>query len=237
MKEIKENEIASPLNANTTTRASLIYEKSLTTRSLILALPYVGSSIDLILSTKGQQFIQKRIDTFLEEISRRLDTLESFSIEEKNEEEVFYLLQTVLEKVERTKSELKIERFATLVGNCLIEEKNWDETEVAVKLISDLTDVHMQIIIKMNNLRLSNSEYFKGLKIIQVIDNDIINDIPSLSSELKYLSNAALKMYCSELISRGLLYDEGLGRSGGIPLNLLVPTELAEWLLGRISDR
>lgn len=42
-------------------------------------------------------------------------------------------------------------------------------------------------------------------------------------------SPVALRMACVDLVSRGLLHDEGIGRLGSRPLDFLIPTDLAEW--------
>jgi len=229
-------EIAAQKDVPLSTRGSLLYGESTSTRSLVLALPYVGSSIDLILSKKGQEFAQKRVDTFLEKLGTRLEALENCTLSQEDEEGFFDLFQAAYERVVRTRSEDRIDRFAALVGSCLGGDKSWDEAEAAVRLVSDLTDTHIRILIIVTNLRVSDRESFEGLKIIPVTDSKIIDDVPPLISKFDQLSEAALKMYCSELISKGLLHDEGIGRWSCGSLNLLVPTTLADWLLEKIGE-
>ncbi|WP_139248747.1 hypothetical protein [Marinobacter antarcticus] len=236
MSKSRKNEIASQKDVPLIIRGSLLYGDSTSTRSLVLALPYVGSTIDLILSKRGQEFVQKRTEIFLEEIGRRLEKLESCTIEKEDEEGFFDLFQATYENVVRTRSEERIKRFARLVGNCLVGDRQWDETEAAVRLISDLTDTHIQILTIITNLRVSDRESFEGLRVISVTENKIIDDVPPLIDSLHHLSEAALKMYCSELISKGLLHDEGVGRWSTGSLDLLVPTSLADWLLEKIGE-
>lgn len=236
MSKSRKHEIASQKDVPLLTRGSLLYGDSTSTRSLVLALPYVGSAIDLILSKRGQEFVQKRTEIFLEEIGRRLEKLESCTIERDDEEGFFDLFQAAYENVVRTRSEERIKRFARLVGNCLGGDRQWDETEAAVRLISDLTDTHIKILTIITTLRVSERDSFEGLRVIPVTENKIIDDVPPLIDSLPYLSEAALKMYCSELISKGLLHDEGVGRWSTGSLDLLVPTPLADWLLDKIGE-
>lgn len=217
-------------------KASILYGDSTSTRSLVLAIPFVGSSIDLVLSKNGQEYVIRRIQTFLEEIQVQLKDIEENTFKINDEEALFDLFQTAYENVTKSRSKDKIKRFARLVSNCLISEIDWDEAEAAIRLISDLTDTHINIIKFAVSIPASTNEAFKGLRIISISKKENEFNVPSLRGELSHLSDAAIKMYCSELISKGLLHDEGIGRWGTGSLELLIPTELADWLLIKIEE-
>lgn len=211
------------------TRTSMLYGDSDVLRSLVLLIPMLGSPIDLILSKKGQEFVTKRIQIYLEELKTRLDVVENKVINSNDEEALFDLMQTAFENVVRTRSENKIKRFARLTSDCLLNDRNWDETEAAMRLLSDLTDIHITILQIAINAPMSAN----GHRVMSVIGD---NSIPCLKTNFDYLSDAALKMYCSELISKGLLHDEGIGRVGCGALDMLEPTALASWLLEKVDE-
>jgi len=217
-------------------KASILYGDSTSTRSLVLAIPVVGSSIDLVLSKNGQEYVIKRIQMFLEEIQIQLKDIEENTFKINDEEALFDLFQTVYENVAKSRSKDKIKRFARLVSNCLIHEIDWDEAEAAIRLISDLRDTHINIIKFAVSIPASTHEKFNGLRIISISKKENEFNIPSFRDELSHLSDAAVKMYCSELISKGLLHDEGIGRVGIGALELLISTELADWLLIKIEE-
>ena len=236
MDKKEKHELAARKDIPFLTRLSLLYGDATSARALILALPHLGSSIDLILSKNGQDYVIKRIDTFLEEINSRLKVIENDTIKINDEEALFDLFQTAFESVSKTRSKQKIKRFAAITSDCLIHDRNWDETEAAMRLISDLTDTHIQILDICENAPISESEAFNGLRATSVLGKNKDLDIQSLITEFDYLSDAALKMYCSELVARGLLHDEGIGRWDTGSIELIVPTDLTSWLLDKIKE-
>ena len=205
MSEDRKRAIAQSKNIPIVTKASLLYVDSTVTRALIAAIPYCGGSLDLILSQKGEKFVQQRMETLISEISLRLDQVESCIIKPEDEEGVYDLFQSVCEKVIRTKSENKIKHFARLFSDCVSGEKEWDETEAALRLISDFSETHIMILKIFAHAKPSETDGFTGLKVIPLFDNSVIKDVEPLIESLNYLSEAALKMYCSELVSKALL--------------------------------
>lgn len=236
MNKNEKQQLASQKDIPILTRTSILYGDSTTLRSLVLLIPALGSPIDLILSKNGQEFTIKRIEIFLEELKARLDTVENSAINSSDEEALFDLMQTAFENVVRTRSENKIKRFARLTSDCLLNDRSWDETEATIRLISDLTDIHIKILQIALSAPMLTNEAFNGLRVISISNKNNDFDILSLKTSLNYLSEAALKMYCSELISKGLLHDEGIGRWDVGALELLVPTELANWLLEKVDE-
>tara|TARA_R110001599_G_scaffold304803_1_gene511118 strand:- start:209 stop:928 length:720 start_codon:yes stop_codon:yes gene_type:complete len=216
------------------TRASMLYGGSTSTRALVLTIPGYGSSIDLMLTQKGQEFVVKRLETFLGELQQRINEVEKDAISIKDEEAVFDLIQTTCESVVRTRSEEKIRRFARLASDYLLHERNWDETEIAISLVAELTDTHVHILQYISNMPASNADEFKGLKVVTVLYQNE-GSLPALESKFNYLSSAALKMFCSNLVSKGLLHDEGIGRYDTQALEILVATPLASWFLEKIQ--
>ena len=109
------------------------------------------------------------------------------------------------------------------------------ETEAALRLISDFSETHIMILKIFAHAKPSETDGFTGLKVIPLFDNSVIKDVEPLIESLNYLSEAALKMYCSELVSKALLADEGATRFVGENINILGATPLTGWLLDKIG--
>jgi len=63
------------------------------------------------------------------------------------------------------------------------------------------------------------------------------NDPPKVLTEaMTSYSPLVLRMGCMELISKGLLYDEGVGRLDTKAIEYLVPTDLADWFVSWIKE-
>lgn len=184
-------------------------------RILLNLIPDVGSLIDIIFTHKAQDFTQKRVDTFINELSvqvkkRNIKTLQ------QDDEVIFDLFQSVLEKVVKTKSEEKIKRFSMLTVSCLSGDCTWDETEAALNLINHLSDVHIAILIKAKN--------DKGKFLVR-----------KLPQEFSVLTDVSTQLFCSDLVARGLLKDEGISHLDCGAMEMLSSTLLNSWFLDKID--
>lgn len=216
------------------TRGSVIYIDLAYIRSLILAIPYFGSPIDLILSKKGKKYHQKRIELFLSELKNRLNKVENQILQIQDEEGLFDIMQTAFEQVVKSRSKLKIERFSLLTADYIVNERNWDETEALIKLVGELSDTHIDIL----NYMVSSPRTMGSHRVVYIGgDRPYQNNIPVLGDHFPKFSESALKMYCSELVSKNLLHDEGIGRANIGSLEYIEPTDLAFWLLDKIKKQ
>lgn len=60
--------------------AAIKYSENLPFRPLISSIPYIGSTLDLILSLKGQEFIRKRIENTISCLTDEFGNLEKNKI-------------------------------------------------------------------------------------------------------------------------------------------------------------
>ena len=196
-------------------KISLLYSGSPILRTLVNLIPPIGTYIDCILTSKAQEFTQKRIDTFVNDLSVQVKKLNIIKLQQ-DDEVIFDLFQSVVEKVIKTKSEEKIKRFSMLTVNCLSGECTWDETEAALNLINDLSDIHIAILIKTKNV--------KG--------SILVKKLPLVFSTLTEVSS---QLFCSELVARGLLKDEGVSHLDCGAMEMLSSTSLNSWFLDKIE--
>ena len=236
MNKSEKHELGQDKSIPLPTRSSMLYGSSKTTRALVLAIPVVGSSLDMLFSEKGNEFLTKRIDIYLKELNQRLSQVEQNQISCDDEEALFDFMLAVHDLIIKTRAEEKLKYFARLTAECFVSIDSWDEAETAVRLISELTEQHIKIL-KICAQAPKIDIPHGGKRIVYFNGENNLGGALSLAKELPKLSVAARTMYCSELIAKGLLKDEGVGRSDTKALEMLLITELGDWLLDKIAEQ
>lgn len=206
-----DNETQIPIG----TKVAVLINDSPVSRALISTVPMIGTYIDNVLAKESQKFHQKRLDTYLESLSTRLDNLESRTIP-IDDETVYDLFLLVVEKVLRTRNSEKIRRFAGITANCLCGKMSWDETEAAVDLINSISEPQMAILLEAN----STEGYIQ---------------VSKLPLAFESLTEVSSQLFCADLVSKGLLVDKGVNHLGGGAMELLSSTALNKWFLEKIN--
>jgi len=208
------------------------YSEQTALRAAIQLIPYVGGAIDTLVTGKAIQIQTQRIEHFLRELQARLEHVEM--IKANVDDDAFTdLMLTTFEKVSRARSDDKRNRFANIVSRQVVEAQPWEDAEMAVRLVSELEDIHIEIA----NTALSAppcDKGFDGLRVVTLAapsNQDSAGNSPLLLSDaLPHYSSAALRMACAELTAKGLLHDEGIDRWDMGAMQYFVATDLASWL-------
>ncbi len=133
MKDLKE----------TLQRASEVYGDQIIIRAGINAIPFVGGSIDILLSALGQNFVIKRIEHFIAELNSQIALLDSNKINHDflKSEEGFDLIVKSFNSASRTRQREKINLYAKILKNALTEGKEYEEEEpeMFLKIIEELS--------------------------------------------------------------------------------------------------
>lgn len=224
------------------TKASAQYCDKFSLRAAIQAIPALGSSLDTMLAGLGAKYQYRRLEHFIFELNERLTTVEKLNSIEPSEE-LFDFMMQVFDKVIKSRSEEKRERFANLVANQVVRESNWEEAETACRLLADLTEIHIQVLDIALKVEPCDDPY-KGERVLTLYDHKKLSQrkdagkVPTnLSEYLPSLSSAATEMICSELMARGLLRDIGVGGfGGGTFMGYFAATEMAQWLMDWICE-
>lgn len=106
---------------------------------------------------------------------------------------------------------------------------------MATRLLADLEDIHMSLL----GAALAAPEgmnAFAGVKVIALKTQPGETLLDGLSAPLlnelgNEYSLISLRLACSELVARGLLHDEGVGRWDTVAMSYFVATDLATWLM------
>jgi hypothetical protein len=219
-------------------RAGERYRDRTTLRAAVQAIPYVGGPIDTLLSGHAGKRQEQRFSSFLDDLDKRVRRIEGLPKLEETDE-FFDLMLDVFERVVRSKSRAKRERFAQIIVNQLQGSRDWDTAGEVLRLVDELSDIHLEVLREALSAQPCGAP-FDGLRVISLAVDDPAGDSiikpTKLRDVLSGYSDIALRMACSELVARGLLHDEGIGRWDLGALQYLLPTELAHWFASQISE-
>ncbi len=218
------------------TKASAQYCDAFPLRAAIQIIPGLGGALDTMLAGLGANYQYQRMEHFIDELNARLQHIDGLH-EIDPTEPLYDLMMQVFSDVVKTRSEEKRKCFANLVANQVVNNRLWDEAETATRLLADLTDLH----IKLLRAALEAPECEGVHDNLQVFTFTVIgipdNGPTNISSLFPELSIAVLEMACSELIAKGLLRDEGIGRyADSKSMEYFVATEMAQWLMDWIAE-
>lgn len=228
------------VQATTIQKASEKYGDMSGLRALIQAIPYVGGSFDTLLVDSGQKFKEQRIEGLITEINERLSKIEK-PLDPKaiqNSQEMYDMLIFAFEQSSRTRSEMKRNNFAKIITNQIIDPIDWDKADTILRLLARLNEIHIGILKEALETPICD-EPFEGLKVICLNEPASVTPkgVPpgDLSKKITGINESILRFHCAELISMGLLKDEGVGRFGTGPLTYFVATEMAVLLFEQIT--
>lgn len=226
-------------------KLSAQYGDTATIRAIIQAIPYIGGSLDTLLSAAGQKWRVERAEHFFKELDEKLRALSSPPKlkDVASSEELHDLVHFALEQVIRIRSSEKRKKFASIVCRQIAEAPAWDEAEQACRLLADLTDTDLHVLMTAVNAPVCGHP-FDGLRVSELPHYKSLSEVTSatahspikLADHLPSLTSAAINISCASLIARGLLHDEGVGRIDTTVMMFVAPTASATWLLTWIKD-
>lgn len=215
------------------------YSEITSLRAAIQLIPYIGGPLDTLIGGEGQKIQQRRIAHFVDELDKRLRNVETPHHALANED-LFDLMISTFERVVKTRSEEKRARFAQVIANEIVHAKEIDDVETAIRLVGELDDLHVQVLNVATHAPRCLAPY-DGLRIITITTHLQIpapnNDsYPVLEDLFPNIPESMLRLICSELVSKGLLRDEGIGRWDTKGMEYFVATDLATWLFAWIMS-
>lgn len=220
------------------TRAGEKYRDLVALRAAVQAIPYIGGALDTLLSGHAGKIQEERFQSFLVDLDSRLRRLENVGEVEPDEEFLDFMV-IVFDGVLRSKSKEKRARFARIVANQVQTKRDWEEADTAVRLLTELSDIHVAVLREALNAPVCGPP-FEGLRVIALVEKPLSHEQRErpivLTEVLPEYTHLALKMACAELTARALLHDEGIAHWDTGALDYLVPTDLASWFIDWLSD-
>jgi len=68
---------------NKISKASEVYAENTILRAAVNAIPYVGSSLDVIFASKGQEIIRSRLNCLLDNLKQEMDKIKENKVDRK----------------------------------------------------------------------------------------------------------------------------------------------------------
>lgn len=165
---------------------SKAYNKQIIIRAGICAIPYVGGSLDILLSSKGQKIVSNRIENFIKEIQAEISSLKVDQINNDyfESEEGFDLIIAAFNSAVRTRQKVKLNLFAQVIRSVITKDKEFDEDEpeLFLKLIEELTVKEFRVAMLLYALRETLKDDPENESLINK-QNDMTNDALILSQQ------------------------------------------------------
>lgn len=124
---------------------SVAYENNMALRALVLMIPGIGSSLDLVLADGGQRYrerILSALEDMKEDMKERLGTVEESALDKEflNSDEFFDLMMKFFDTTTKSRDETKRRLGARILTESMIlSDKEQYSPEEYLDLIADLT--------------------------------------------------------------------------------------------------
>jgi hypothetical protein len=159
---------------NNLTELSKKYSTNPILRSVISIIPYVGGSLDILLTEKWNSFYQKRIEQMLGQLSIDLKDLEGKVDEEYlGSEEFFDVIYKVLNEAFKTRLEEKRKIYSKIIRDSITSNKETMETESILEIVSSLYEKDLIFIYKIAEIKKSIETFeFTGEEMLVFLSNE-----------------------------------------------------------------
>lgn len=154
-------------------RASKIYGDQTIIRAAINAIPYVGSSVDILLSSSGQTFIIKRIENFISELEKQIGLLDKSKINSEflKTEQGFDIIIKAFNSASRTRQTEKLKLYSKIIKGAISLDKEYeeDEPETYLRIVEELTLKELKVAkclfeLKENKIKYREEETLEAEK-------------------------------------------------------------------------
>lgn len=196
-----------------------------------------AGAIGTLLSYASSMRGKAKNDIFAHSIIERLNKLETHSLHVSEDLEEAVLI--AIDGVQRAVTEAQIQRFAKIISGHIIGTSGWDETATALRTLSGLEDIHIQIL----NEASIHGQKADGRFGFYIKDEDFPR--PGMKSGtapkvefnilevMPHRDKREIMLFSVELVGKGLLNDGDQGQIGTGQVFTL--TEAAIWFLAKIE--
>lgn len=235
------NELSLPKNTAISTLGS-VYEKT-GAPALVAVLTAIDPSfgfaaaIGSLLSYGNSQRSKVKTGYVAQKVAEQLQSCEN-SINKINEN-LHEAINLAMQGIESSVTINKLDRFARIISGHIIYSHSWDETATALRAISSLEDIHIEILNQASsNINITDRQARFYIKTPNFPKPGMINGSTTpptidILEKLNKRGHTEVRMFCMELMSKGLLHDNDQGKFDQGPVFTL--TDAAFWLLAKIE--
>lgn len=215
-------------------RSAVSYVENSGLRAVVQLIPQVGGAIDALLAGKGAAIQQDRLNRFLETLDHRIRVIENKSSDSwsTESEELFDFVLITISDAIKIRSAKKMSYLAGLAASQVVHPRAWSQAEAAERILTSLDDVHIEVLLEVSNAP-EILGVWNGTRVITINnpeDNSAINPT-YLPDILPGYQLTMLRLACAELLAKGLLLDEGVGRLSVRSMTYFVISDLGKWFL------
>jgi hypothetical protein len=201
---------------------------------LVQLIPHIGGAIDTLFAGKGAKIQQDRLDSFLESLAQRIRIIESKSSlpwSGESEELYDFILMTLTDAI-RIRSTKKREFLAILAASQVVHPRPWLQAEAAERMLASLEELHIEVLLEVSYAP-QVSGVWREARVVTINNPDDPSAInPTyLPDRLPGYQSTMLRLACAELLGKGLLLDEGVGRLSARSMTYFVISDLGKWFL------
>lgn len=131
------------------------YSKKTGWRALVNLIPYVGGSLDVLLTSKAHKLTEQRIESLLAELAQQVGTVDESKIDKDflESEEWYDMVFRAFEKAIRTRSLEKIKLYSKILVGSLTNPDNRDHSEDFLEILSELSETEVRLARIIYDLR------------------------------------------------------------------------------------
>lgn len=191
-------------------------------RSLLAAVPFVGQLLNEAAFECRSRIRQERLNKFMESFAEAMKEVNPSCVngDHITSEDFLDFLELVMHKASRAKSDEKLRHLKKVLVEQVMEPKPMKWAEMIVEIASSIEDVQVQILAALKQLKMERGPEDKKSNV-----NSASFCSPYVASTYG-LMDGEFKYFIQDLISMGLLYDDGMNRVGTRPLEFPEITDL-----------
>lgn len=201
MSNDENNEIVRKTAESLVARSAESYSTNQWLRALVALIPYIGGSLDILLSHRHFEIVQKRLACLIEGLSEKVSSLDQSKIDrvylESEDWHDLFLLS--LEKASRVASKDRIRAIAAILAKPLIGEAGGAiEPFDLVQIVGELTEQEAMTLSLVGQLYRSHPDLLTG-------SYQTLFTTKSLQSITLERHRDAMPLLLSRLVGKGLL--------------------------------
>lgn len=208
------------------------YSNSASARISTCLLPF-GSAVDILLMSRASSIERNRALRFLLNVNECLSRLDYVEMDASDDILLEYLAD-IVNRAKTARTQDKLERFASIFVNQCKDALPWDDAFLLNRLISDLEDLHIEILMLATSLP-PQQVGSEALSTIIATDSHACENVYVLQERLPGHSDESIKISCLDLANKGLLFDDGSTRAGMYGTDWFKATPLSFWLVKRLK--
>jgi hypothetical protein len=134
--------------SNMLSKASQLYADQTVIRAAINLIPYVGGSLDVIFTSKGQKITGQRIQEFIKKLAEELNKVSESKVDKKylDSEEWFDVVIKAMDSARKTRDTEKISWYAKILRGAVVLRDRIDfDPEAYLQVLTELSSNELRV--------------------------------------------------------------------------------------------